>query len=150
MHRNTDDRHRENSGTHTGQMGCHTSSGDDYLEAFFLRTFCILKKYIRLSVSADHGHLIRDAQFFQNVCCLRHHRHIGITTHYNANLRAILCICHNVLLMYRLYRCLSIYFYLTKILSMMQWFYKILCFRKVPATVRSVLPYPAGRISHFL
>ena len=75
--------------------------------------------------------------------CLRHHRHIGITTHYNANLRAILCICHNVLLMCRFSPIFPYIYKCTKILSMMQWFYESSCNGSFSSSVpgRTNLPF---------
>ena len=40
MHRDTDDRHREDCRAHTGKMGCHSRTCDDHLEAFYNTYFC--------------------------------------------------------------------------------------------------------------
>ena len=43
-------RHRENSSTHTRQMGSHTGACNDYFKSFLLCALRILKEYIWFSV----------------------------------------------------------------------------------------------------
>ena len=84
MHRNSDDRHWENSCAHTRQMSCHTCACNDNLEAFLLCGFCIFEKYIRLAVCRDDFHLVLNSKFFQHVGCFAHYRHIRVAAHHNS------------------------------------------------------------------
>ena len=86
MHRNTNNRHRENCSTHTRKMRSHTRTRYNYLEPFFFSALCIFKKHIRFPVCGNNLHLIRNPQLLQNISRLCHYRHIRITSHYNTNL----------------------------------------------------------------
>ena len=86
MHRNPDDGHGKNRRAHTRQVCRHSCACNNHFKALLLRSLCIFKKYIRLSVCRNDCHFIRNTEFLKHLRCFCHNGHIGIRSHYNTNL----------------------------------------------------------------
>ncbi|SKN26229.1 Uncharacterised protein [Mycobacteroides abscessus subsp. massiliense] len=67
-------------------MRCAACAGNDGFDAAFACGFGVFKHQIRRTVCRDDTRFVFNAEFFEKLCCLLHHRPIAVAAHNNADL----------------------------------------------------------------